>query len=243
VSPLLLGLSQFPEWARGPSHIDGNDVVLDEDRAELYSLDDLELTGRLTFDFAALSLYKEQPDHQDVLAFVRKYGLLWHDARAIGSGECRESLKAWGGVTGSLAAAIILYRSLHDALQIGSAAPVRNFLSPLGFDFPEAQNDDQYLMGASMLLTNLLDPQLKRCGWGVAAVAPAEFRFVEKPPDLVVASYSHLALLISHKSEIKECLGCRRLFSPDNAKQKYHDSQCANAARWRRWKDRQSSSA
>lgn len=243
MSQLLLGLRQFPEWARGPARIEGNDVVMDEDRAERYLIDSPELTERLSFDFAALSLYKKQPDVQDTMTFVRKYGLLWHDASMIGSGKCRESLKEWGRVTGEFAVVVILYRYLHEALQLGLADPVRSFLSSLGFGFPEAQNDDQYLMSASILLTNLLAPHLKHCGWSVVAVAPGEFNFVERPTDLVVASYAHLALLISHKSEIRECPGCRRLFKPDNAKQKYHDSQCANAARWRRWKERKSSSA
>jgi hypothetical protein len=242
VAESLLGLVQFPEWAKGPAHIEENDIVLDEDRAESYLLDSPELTERLAFDLAALSLYKAQPDPQDALTFVRKYGLLWHDARAVGSGECRESLKEWGSAAGGLATAVIFYRHLHDALQLGSANTVREFLESLGFDFPEAQSDEQYLMATSVFLANLLDARLRDCRWTVVAEAPGEFRFVEKPPDLVVASYSHLALLISSKSEIKECPGCRRLFRPDTAKQKYHNAQCASAARWRRWKERQASS-
>ena len=39
---VAITLVQHPEWARGPAYVEGNDVILDESRAERYLLHDPE---------------------------------------------------------------------------------------------------------------------------------------------------------------------------------------------------------
>lgn len=89
----IQGLETLPAgqyWVRGPAHIVDNscEIVLDEDRIERYVL--YQNTG-LLFELAGLG---DGDKVQKALAFVRRYGLLWHGEEHLGSGEFRESLEA-----------------------------------------------------------------------------------------------------------------------------------------------------
>ena len=76
----------FSEWVRGPARIADGEVILDEDRAERYTPHSID---QAIFELAAAS------DYQDLRAFVRRYGLLWHGPDSLGTGECRESVSNW----------------------------------------------------------------------------------------------------------------------------------------------------
>jgi hypothetical protein len=60
-------------------------------------------------------------------------------------------------------------------------------------------------------------------------------------PNLLTAAHAYFARTIVDRAPVIECPGCGRNFTPSSGKQKYHDKRCANAARWRRWNQKQTS--
>ena len=42
---VAITLVERPEWVRGPASVEGNEIVLDEDRTERYSLPDARSDG------------------------------------------------------------------------------------------------------------------------------------------------------------------------------------------------------
>jgi hypothetical protein len=231
---MLLG---FPEWLRGPASIVGGEVVLDEERAEPYTPYHMD---RAIFELAALVQSKD-----NIGAFVRRYGLLRREPELLGTGKCRESVSEWHDAIQGAWAAVHLYRKLREAAKTGSADPVR----ALGIDWtkaPETSTDKEYLASRSILLARLINDQLRHCPTALVPASSSEqeielgaFVFTSTPPDLLTAAYADFATLVATRAELKECPGCGVLFHPKSGKQKYHDPSCAGSARWRRWKEKQ----
>lgn len=119
---------QYPAWTCGPARIVGGEVILDESRAGQYYIHD---APPLMFELAALALDDGAGDHSSILAFVRRYGLLWHGREDLGSGECRESLESW------LLEAYVMYRLislcsiLRDSRETGSIDSGRRMVASL----------------------------------------------------------------------------------------------------------------
>jgi hypothetical protein len=231
---MLLG---FPEWLRGPASIVGGEVVLDEDRAEPYTPYNMD---RAIFELAALMQSKD-----NIGAFVRRYGLLRREPELLGTGKCRESVSEWHDAIQGAWAAVHLYRKLREAAKTGSADPVR----ALGISWtraPETSTDEEYLKWQSILLAALINDELGRCPTALVPASSSEqrtelgaFVFTSEPPNLLAAAYADFATLVATRAELKECPGCGVVFHPKSGKQKYHDPTCANSARWRRWKEKQ----
>jgi hypothetical protein len=231
---MLLG---FPQWLRGPARIVGGEVVLDEERAELYTPYNMD---RAIFELAALVQSKD-----NIGAFVRRYGLLRREPELLGTGKCRESVSEWHDAIQGAWAAVHLYRKLREAAKTGSADPVR----ALGIDWtkaPETSTDKEYLASRSILLARLINDQLRHCPTALAPVYSSEhgielggFVFTSTPPDLLTAAYADFATLVATRAELKECPGCGRMFFPESGRQKYCTKSCASTSRWRRWKERQ----
>ena len=227
----------FPEWLRGPARIVGGEVVLDEERAERYTPYHMD---RAIFELAALVQSKD-----NIGAFVRRYGLLRREPELLGTGKCRESVSEWHDANQGAWAAVHLYHKLREAAKTGSADPVR----ALGIDWtkaPETSTDKEYLEVQSILLARLINDQLGHCPTALVPASLSEqggelgaFVFTSTPPDLLTAAYADFATLVATRAELKECPGCGVLFHPKSGKQKYHDPSCANSARWRRWKEKQ----
>ncbi len=109
--------AKFPRWARGPARIVGDEIVLDENRAELYHLGEA-----MYVEFALEDLDEDYP--QSAVAFARKYGLLWHGAEYLGTGECRERLSDWWDVAYELHFVLTLYRGVQESLRAGTVEPL-----------------------------------------------------------------------------------------------------------------------
>ncbi|MCA1729908.1 MAG: hypothetical protein LC751_11035, partial [Actinobacteria bacterium] len=218
------------------ARIADGEVVLDEERAERYTPHNID---QAIFELAAAS------DYQDLRAFVRRYGLLWHGPDSLGTGECRESVSDWQTAVYEAATVVLLYMRLREAARTGSADPVRS-LGMTWEGVPETPNDEDYLKQMSMGLAGLVNNHVRRYP---TVLIPA-FRFEDEadvgqlvfgrqPPNLHVALYTQFATMIAQRVDLKECSGCGRIFSPQSGKQKYCTKSCANTSRWRRWKDRQ----
>ena len=228
----------FPEWVRGPSRVVDGEIILDENRAERYMPG---LLDRAIFELAAAS------DYQDLRAFVRRYGLLWHGPDFLGTGECRESVSEWREAASEANLIVLLYMKLREAERTGSADPLRS-LNMTWQGMPETSNDEVYLKLVSMGLAGLINNHVAQYPMVLIPAfrfeekaPPGEFVFDRQPPDLHEALYTDLATMIAQRAELKECPGCGRLFHPESGKQKYCTKSCASTSRWRRWKEQQSS--
>ncbi len=239
---------QYPYWMRGPARIVGDEVVLDEDRAEEYYM--YEPT-ELLFDLAEIGPDPQNRDSQNVLAFVRRYGLLWHGADKLGSGECREPLNDWWNESYNLAVIADLYVRLKDSVESGSTEIL--YSGNIDYEaFGEEsimEDDDALREFTSLLLAEEISIKLEGCNLGLASSmgldveprGPLNFLMTQGPPNLVVSAYAQLAMAIVNRAPMTECPGCGRLFVPESNKQKYHSKSCASTSRWRRWKANQES--
>ena len=228
----------FSEWVRGPARIVGGEIILDENRAERYMPDNLD---RAIFELAAAR------DYQGFRAFVRRYGLLWHGPDFLGTGECRESVSEWQEAAYEANLILLLYMKLGEAERTGSADSLRSLNIPWQ-GMPETSNDEDYLKLVSMGLAGLINNHLAQYPMVLVPAfrfdekAPlGEFVFDRQPPNLHKALYTTFATMIAQRAELKECVGCGRIFHPESGKQKYCTKSCASTSRWRRWKEQQSS--
>ena len=228
----------FPEWVRGPSRVVNGEIILDEDRAERYMPD---LLDRAIFELATAS------DYQDFRTFVRRYGLLWHGPDSLGTGECREAVSEWQVAAHEANLIVLLYMKLREAERTGSADPLRS-INMTWQSLPETSTDEDYLKEISTGLAGLINNHVARYPTVLIPAfkfeekaSPGEFVFDRQPPNLYEALYSDLATMIAQRAELKECVGCGRLFHAESGKQKYCTKSCASTSRWRRWKEQQSS--
>jgi hypothetical protein len=237
---------QYPHWARGPALIEGDEIVLDEGRAQPYFL--YEPTD-LLFDLAEIAADPSDLDPRRAAAFVRRHGLLWHGVDELGTGKCREPLKNWWVESYALAVTIDLYMRLKEAATTGSADPLR----AMPFDFMEFieggdPEDDEFLIEtASLVLAEAISMRLEGCSGGIVSSlgvdverrSPLHFLLAQNPPDLVTAAYADLAMGMVNRVPMEECQGCGRVFIPQSGKQKYCTKSCSSTNRWRRWKAHQ----
>jgi hypothetical protein len=237
---------QYPHWVRGPARIDGDEIVLDEDRAKAYFL--YQPTD-LLFDLADIAADPSNLDPRRATAFVRRYGLLWHGAEDLGTGRCRESLERWWTESYALAVTTDLYARLREAVATDSAHPLR----AMPFDFMQfieggdPEDDEFYIESASLVLAEAISLKLEGCNVGIASSlgvdveqrSPLHFLLAQNPPNLVAAAYAQLAMAMVNRIPIEECQGCGRMFIPKSGKQKYCTPTCASTTRWRRWNQKQ----
>jgi hypothetical protein len=229
----------FPEWVRGPARIVDGEVALDRSRAERYALHNVH--GAI-FELAVVRI------HQDIRAFVRRYGLLWHGPDSLDTGQHGETVSDWKTAAREAALVVLLYLRLREAEETGSADPVRD-LNITWSGAPEATNEREYLRLHSMGLARLINQRMGAWrskltpGFQFEEEAgPGKFVFTHQAPNLLAAAYTDFATtIVSQRAELKECPGCGRVFHPESGKQKYCTKSCASTSRWRRWKEQQSS--
>jgi hypothetical protein len=180
------------------------------------------------------------------LAFFRRYGLLWHSAQDLGSGQCREPLDYWFEAIDYLRSAMALYQSLTEAKRIGSTTPLRKFDRILSADITMQLTDEVRLGVAHLTVVNMITEGLGGCRIGLGPnridredFVPGTFALSTLPGKLLDAAWNELAYIVGTRTEIRTCPGCGSYFSLESGKQKYCTKSCASTSRWRRWKDRQ----
>ena len=242
------------EWARGPTRIENGEIVLDKERAEVYTSKSPEDSERMAFDLAALS--RQGATEGDAVGFAVRYGLLWHGADDVGGGGCREPLQEWWIEAGRLNLVGALYQAIMDSRRDGSEKPVQNLLrrsAAIGFPFLRAEGEDyvkNYIAGASVILQDMINDGLnaglneippsragkRRCWWGLAAVGPGEFRLAQYPPDLLSRAYSAFAALIANNVPTRSCKVCGKLFRP-KTRRSVACEEHVSTNRSRRWRE------
>jgi len=229
--------AQQPEWLRGPANLDGQHIVLPLHRAQPYPLvGDWDLL----FDLAAV----RRP--ADAVAFVRDHGLLRHGP---GGAVLREPFSDWLETAYTLTNLLDLYNLVLGA-SAGDVASVETLwetwvvrLRPLLDPMPTT--DGELLFGASHALAALVNQGLHEArvqvasgvDWPVDGAArernQVAFTLAPRTPDLLGLAYLSLAMLVTLKTPLRTCKGCRRRFVPRSPGQRYHDRACANQARVR----------
>src|SRR5215203_2551815 len=182
---VAITLVQHPEWVRGPAFIEGSEIVLDESRAERYLLHEREQVEMMGFDLAALAFPRPGRDPEQAVAFVRRYGLLWHGPNQLGSGRCRESLADWWHEAEKLSTLLITSVRLGEAIREGSATPVRRHLESQLLHFA---TDEAYLMPATKIAAGSISQGMQDTRWEMSVIEPGELRLTQYPPDLVSAA-------------------------------------------------------
>jgi hypothetical protein len=240
---------QYPRWVRGPARIVGEEVVLDENRAEIYGIHE-RAEERIFLELAELAWGRNQFDPRAISSFVRRNGLLWHGADEVGSGECRESLDDWRYEALRMTLVLELLTDLRKSLRQGNADPLRRTLetyAEIVEGMPLYVGDHDLMDDVSVNLAELITEKLENCRTGLISSVglaldvrdPGIFLHLDRPPDLLSAAYVHLAQFIADRAPMEECLGCGRVFIPRSGKQKYCRPSCASTTRWHRWKQRQ----
>src|SRR3712207_6565140 len=112
---------------RGPARIADGEVILDDDRAEIYGIHE-RADDHIFIELAELAAGPGKLDPRDVVSFVRRNGLLWHGAESIGTGECREPLTEWWNESWIMRSLLQVYVGLKHSLKVGSASPLREVL-------------------------------------------------------------------------------------------------------------------
>jgi hypothetical protein len=241
------------EWARGPARIENGEIILEEERADVYTFKSPEDSERMAFDLAALS--RQGATERAAVGFADRYGLLWHGADDLGSGGFREPLQEWWIEAGRLNLVGALYQAIRDSKRDGTEKPVQNLLrrsAAIGFPSlrPESKNYVQsYIAGASIILQDIVNDGLyagpneippshtgkRRCWWGLAAVGPGEFRLAQYPPDLLSRAYSAFAALIANNVVTRSCKVCGKLFRP-KTRRSLACEEHVDTYRSRRWR-------
>ena len=236
---------QYPEWVRGPARIEGDEVVLDEQRAEFYYIFE---PRDLMFALVDVAAGWKAHDPRGILPFVRRYGLLWHGAEHLGTGNCREPVSRWWDEAAEMYWLMDLYTRLKESVAKDFADPLRGAIADFAQACEPKPVDDSDLMDcASVLLAEVVSRKLDGCTLGLASSVrldvapngPGIFLLSQRPPNLITAAYVHLAQAIVSRAPMQTCPGCGRMFIPESGKQKYCTKSCASTSRWRRWKERQ----
>ena len=227
---------------------------MDVSEADTYTL---HQPVNLPLDLAML----DEGNNEQILAFVRRYGLLWHgpDNLQTDTRQLRESMRDWERVVAVLGNTINFYITLRRAENgdprnilrnsASSASPLfaRAFRRRLAAEEKQQWTDENYLNLGNELLAAWLDDKVRGCTLGVVPVAeqdardhPGQVLLTYRPSDLETAAYTELAMLIAGQQELRRCKGCGRWFLPTSSKNLYHDPSCATNARQRRRRQRQS---
>jgi hypothetical protein len=141
-------------------------------------------------------------NYQDIRAFGRRYGLLWHGPASLDTGEYRETVWDWKTAAHEAALVVLLYLRLREAQETGSADPVRDLNIPWS-GAPEATNEREYLRLHSMGLAGLIN---QRMGAWRSKLTPGfqfeeeaglgEFVFTHQSPNLLATTYTDFATTI-----------------------------------------------
>ena len=140
-------------------------MILDKDCAEPYYI--FEPTG-LLIDLASIGAENWLTrDPRGILAFVRRYGLLWHGAVDLGTGKCRESLSKWWYEAADIMWMLDLYKRLMESIEQDSATPLHEAIA-IGFAQvcqPEPISDEDLKKLPAAARGAVYRARLKASGW------------------------------------------------------------------------------
>ncbi|MBA3610438.1 MAG: hypothetical protein H0W54_03345 [Rubrobacter sp.] len=234
------------EWVRGPARVVGDEVILDERRAEPYLLDNPEENEHMAFSLAALPFTSQRPTPAEVENFVQQHGLLWHGRESQGTDECRESLQDWAVAIMQLSFAGVLYKKLTDSKENQTITELQGFLRKYDQYFPNSGgSQEEYRLHATALLRSLMNSGLwgnnstngMKTIWSLVMEESGGLQLGYFAPDLLTTAYASFAHLMTNKYRFKTCPGCGALFRPiGRSDKKWCKKGCGSTTRGRKSK-------
>jgi hypothetical protein len=227
-------------WMRGPAQVIGSEVVLDEAKAETYLLGDPKEDERMAFALAALPFAGPSPSPKGIKDFVWRYGLLWHGAESLDTGQCRESLQDWAAASIQLGFVGALYQKLADSREQETIRELQVLMRQYGQFFPKAEeSQDKYWLFAAARLRDLMNAGLwgstttkTKTLWGMVLRETGDLVLGYYAPDLLTTAYAAFAHLMVNKYTMKTCAGCGALFRPPGrSDQKWCRPGCGSTTR------------
>jgi len=178
-----IGVRERPVWARGPAHIDGEEIVIEGGEVELYTLPDSEHGASLLVDLGNLGKLGEIVRGEDLstrlidtvrlretnraLEFAGTHGLLWRGPTRVAGGEVRESLKRWYLAGLEFAISMNVYSNIIRSQEQGSAEALRSYLRTLRdggiFGHILLSDDDELTEYASIQLAERITRGMADC--------------------------------------------------------------------------------
>lgn len=217
-------------WLRGSARIwqDGAGVdwlILDSAQAEAVTMHTQDALREAVFTLATVTTAA------DALAYVERYGLLWHGGD---DAPGRERLTAW------LSEAQTLRDLLHECLiwrvtaeqmqrarEAGQVALLGGLVSPLPQHLALMEQISNHTGAVRQVL---LPPG--------SAPGVDRFTYQAVPEDRTPLAYLYTAVgqLLVDDVPLAQCRGCGRYFVPDEPRQRYCSQACATRARGRRFR-------
>jgi hypothetical protein len=219
-------------WKHGLASLKGDHVVMSNPK--IY---EPLACGNLFSDFTAI----QKPS--DVVDFVNRYGLLYHEE---GSEKVIDFLQEASAIR--LLANIIIYIRSDDVESLSDVWAISEFSSL--FEAP-ASTGQELLNQASILVSWVVNEKLQGLPHGLVSEAnievngvpgnPGSFLWVVFPENLLQYIYYQFATTINKSAPIANCLECHRIFIPEHGRQQYCSQRCANRARVKRYRSKENS--
>jgi hypothetical protein len=236
------------QWLRGPANLNDGWVELDRQRAHPYTpMEEVDLM----YDLAAI---RRPPD---ALAFVQRYGLLRHGP---GADKLRESFAEIETAALTLDTTIAWYLRIARVVR-GDTEDANNAiremwrLAPkLGEHFDgTAKSDDELIDQATQLVAYWTNQGLIGVESKVTPSAhytdprgnrgeAGGFSMSAHATTLLGLAYHQLALTITMRIPLRECVECGRYFEIKDRRQRFCSPTCGSRARQRRFAQKKDAS-
>lgn len=229
-------------WLKGRARFEGGEIVLDSRTITEYQPFADKVTD-YPYELAAIA------EPGEAVTFARRFGLLRFGP---GAEQLREPWAEWERAALQVRAILRLGVDLGDAVRGDSEAiaSLRAQAERWGHLFEaRAANDEELLSQTSVVVAQLVNEGLDDVGFGVQAEVglkladdtegrPGRFTMSPRSPNLLGLIYYALALALVSRIPGRECEGCGRIFPVRDPRQRYHDPQCAQRTRYRRWAEK-----
>lgn len=236
------------DWLRGPSWLDGDDIVMDVAAAHHYRL--------LAEPDVGIKLARARTP-VDAVAFVRRFGMLRTTPKYLTRGldlrtplrEPFSSFEAASGTLRQISETVVLVRRGGEG-DVAAVRELRRMLSETEGDVFGTMEARSVLMNASQKSAEMLSEGLAQEDSRVSvydraimgeSVAPGAWRIGTTPHTLVGACFLSVALALAEQRPIGICEdeACRRIFFVEDPRQRFCTAKCSNRARYRRHRNRQ----
>ena len=230
-------LSDDVLWVRGRARFEGGEIILDPDTLRDYSV--LEEGEDALWKLGAIR------DPRDAVNFARRFGLL----RQGRGSELREPWSDWETTAHRIHAMLVTAQSLRSSAGSDdreSTEYIRSITSTPEWNQlwkAPAANDEQRRVQVGAWIAQEVSAGLAETTWGLRAEtelsggrsgAPDLFLYSPRPRDLLGWIYFGLAHTLTSARSMRRCEGCGVMFLVRDERQRFHDKQCAQRARYRR---------
>lgn len=223
------------QWVRGRARFEDGAIVLDPATVRAYSV--LAEGADALWKLGAIRL------PQDAVDFARRFGLLRQGLET----ELRESWTEWESTALRIHSILVTATNLRSAGWADdpdATEYIREITSTREWNQlweARAKNDEQRQIQVGAWVAYMVTAGLADMEWGmrseagfVTGGAPDLFLYAPRPSDLLGWIYYNLAQTLVGAKKMRRCEGCGVVFLVHDDRQRHHDKQCAQRARYHR---------